>query len=253
MRIKDKVAIVTGAASGIGQATALLFAEEGAKVVVADIHERGGTDTVEQIRATGGEAVFVHADISCEADARCITECAVSAFNKVDVLVNDAAAFVIKGLEASVEDWTRSLGTNVIGTALVSRYASENMKRNGGGAIVNVSSQSAFFAQPSFVSYSSTKAAILAMTRCMALDLAPAKIRVNTVCPGTILTPASMGHVRLLGWTVEQFEQTEGAKTILNRIGRPREVAHAILFLCSDEASFITGACLLVDGGRTAL
>jgi NAD(P)-dependent dehydrogenase (short-subunit alcohol dehydrogenase family) len=146
---------------------------EGAKLVVADINERGGTDTVEQIRAKGGEAVFVCADISCEADARRIAEGAVSAFNKVDILVNDAVAFVIKGLEASVEDWTRLLGTNVIGTALVSRYASENMKRNGGGVIVNVSSQSAFFAQPSFASYSSTKAAILALTRCMALDLAP--------------------------------------------------------------------------------
>jgi dihydroanticapsin dehydrogenase len=177
----------------------------------------------------------------------------VKAFGRVDILVNDAAAFVLKGLDATPEDWHRSLGTNVIGTALISRFASEQMKKNGGGAIVNIGSQSAFFAQREFLCYSSTKAAIVHMTRLMALDLAPFKIRVNTVCPGTIVTGATLGHVAREGITLEQFEATEGGRTILGRTGTPREVAYAILFLASDEASFITAACLLVDGGRTAL
>lgn len=253
MRVKDKVAIITGAASGIGEATALLFAEEGAQVVVADIDETGGKKTVAQAAEMSRHAIFVKADISQEAGAKEIVEAAVKAFNRVDILVNNAASFVQKGLEAGVEDWRRCFDTNVVGTALVSRYAAEQMKKAGGGSIVNISSQSAFFAQPNFITYSSTKAAILEMTRCMALDLAPANIRVNTVCPGTIVTPASYAHMRSLGLTLAQFDETEGSKTILKRTGKPREVAYAVLFLASDEASFITGAYLLVDGGKTAL
>ncbi len=253
MRLKGKVAIITGAASGIGEATAILFGEEGAKVLVVDINAEGGQKTVTQIRGKGGEATFVLADISKEPDAKRITGEAVRAYGRVDILVNNAAAFVLKGLEATVDDWQRSLGTNVIGTALVSRYAAEQMRNNGGGAIVNISSQSAFFAQPSFLAYSSTKAAIIHMTRLMALDLASSNIRVNTICPGTILTTASLGHIQREGLTVEQFDALEGGKTILKRIGKPREVAQAVLFLASDDASYITAACLLVDGGRTAL
>jgi NAD(P)-dependent dehydrogenase (short-subunit alcohol dehydrogenase family) len=253
MRLKDKVAIITGAASGIGEGTARLFAEEGAKVVVADRDAVGGEKTVAQIRNHGGQAIFAGADISQEADCRRVVGETVKAFGRVDILVNDAAAFVLKGLDATVDDWHRSLGTNVIGTALISRFASEHMKKNGGGAIVNISSQSAFFAQREFLCYSSTKAAIVHMTRLMALDLAPFKIRVNTLCPGTIVTGATLGHVAREGITLEQFEATEGGRTILGRTGTPREVACAILFLASDEASFITAACLLVDGGRTAL
>ena len=253
MRVKEKVAIITGAASGIGEATALLFVEEGAQVIVADIDEIGGQKTVAQAAEMNGDAIFVKADISQEDGAKEIVAAAVKAFNRVDILVNNAASFVQKGLEATVKDWQRCLDTNVIGTALMSRYAAEQMKKGGGGSIVNIGSQSAFFAQPNFITYSSSKAAILEMTRCMALDLAPAKIRVNTVCPGTILTPASFLHINRMGMTLAQFEETEGSKTILKRIGRPREVAYAALFLASDEASFITGAYLMVDGGKTAL
>jgi dihydroanticapsin dehydrogenase len=253
MRFKNKVAIITGGASGIGEATALLFGEEGAKVVVADLDAAGGNNTVAQIREKGGDATFVKADISKESDAKKITDEAARIYGRVDILVNNAAQFVLKGLEATVDDWQRSLGTNVIGTALVTRFASEQMKKSGGGAIVNISSQSGIFAQPAFITYSSTKAAILHMTRLMALDLAPAHIRVNTVCPGTILTQSNLAYLKKEGITLEQFEATEGGKTMLDRVGRPREVAHAILFLASDEASYITAALLSVDGGRTAL
>jgi NAD(P)-dependent dehydrogenase (short-subunit alcohol dehydrogenase family) len=253
MSVKDKVAIITGGSSGIGQATALLFAERGAHVVVADINETGGRSTVAQAAESKGDAIFVRADISQEDGAKAIVEAAVKAYGRVDILVNNAAAFMQKGLEATPEEWRCSFDTNVIGTALMSRYAAEQMKKAGGGAIVNISSQSAFFAQPNFVTYSSAKAAMLEMTRCMALDLAPANIRVNTVCPGTIVTPATFGYLNRMGLSLAEFEETEGSKTILKRTGKPREVAYAILFLASDEASFITGASLLVDGGKTAL
>ncbi len=251
MRLKDKVAIVTGAASGIGQATAEVFAEEGAKVVLADIDVKLGEAATRAIVERGGAAHFVSADISSEADARRIAEEAIRVFGRIDVLVNNAAAFVLKGLDATPEDWQHSLGVNIVGTAMVTRYAVEHMKKNG-GSIVNLSSISGLIAQPDFLAYSSTKAALLQMTRNMAIDLGRYRVRVNSICPGTIITPASYRHMEKLGLTLEQFDGQEGAKTFLGRAGRPREVAYAILFLASDEASFVTGASLLVDGGYTA-
>ncbi len=252
MRLKDKVAVVTGAASGIGQTTAEVFGEEGARVVVADVDREGGEKTAAGIRQKGGTAHFVHADISKDADARRISEETVRQFGRLDILVNDAAVFVLKGFEATVEDWQHSLGVNVIGTAMVTKYAAGQMKKTGGGAIVNLASISSFCAQPDFTAYSATKAALVQMTRNMALDLGPHKIRVNAVCPGTIITPASYRHMEKVGMTLEQFDAAEGAKTFLGRAGRAREVAAAILFLASDEASYITGAFLMVDGGYSA-
>lgn len=250
-RLKGKVAVVTGGAAGIGRATAILFAEEAAKVVIADLDAAAGGQVLAAIKKNGGEAIFVRTDISQEEDARRLAEEAVAAFGRIDVLVNNAAAFVLKGLEATVEEWKRSLEVNVIGTALVSRFAVEKMKDKG-GAIVNLGSISGFVAQPSFVTYSATKAALLQMTRNMAMDLAPFKIRVNCVCPGTILTNASQDHMRRMGMTQEQFMAEESPKHLLGRVGEPREVAYAILFLACDEASFITGTHLMVDGGYTA-
>ena len=240
-RLKDKVAIITGGAAGIGRATAELFAEEGAKVVVAD-----------RVMPEG-EALFVETDISNEEDCRRVCDEAVRTFGRLDILVNNAAVFVLKGVEATVDDWQRSLSVNLVGSALMSKYASEHMKQSGGGAIVNLGSISSFVAQPSFVTYSATKAAILQMTRNMALDLAPFNIRVNCVCPGTILTRATENHMALVGMSKEDFIAAEAPKHLLNRVGDPREVAYPILFLASDEASFITGAHLMVDGGYTTL
>src|ERR1041384_1090053 len=241
-RLKDKVAIITGGAVGIGRATAELFAEEGAKVVGADLLMPEDEEF---------EALFVETDISNEDDCRRVCDEAVRAFGRLDILVNNAAVFVLKGLEATVDDWHRSLSVNMIGTALMSKYASEHMKQSGGGAIVNLGSISSFVAQPSFMTYSSTKAAIIQMTRNMALDLAPFNIRVNCVCPGTILTRATENHMALVGMSKEEFIATEAPKHLLNRVGDPREVAYPILFLASNEASFITGTHLMVDGGYT--
>jgi dihydroanticapsin dehydrogenase len=251
MRLKDKVAIVTGAASGIGAATAILFAQEGASVVVADVQAEAGEKIVSQIRDQGGKALFVKTDVSKEEEARRVSDGAVKAFGKLDILVNNAAAFVLKGLDATVDEWQRSLAVNVIGVALCSKYAAQAMKKTGQGAIVNLGSISGFVAQPEFIAYSATKGALVQMTRNMAMDLAPFNIRVNCVCPGTILTPASYAHMAQAGVSLEQFLAEEGPKHLLNRVGEPREVAYAILFLASDEASFITGTHLMVDGGYT--
>jgi NAD(P)-dependent dehydrogenase (short-subunit alcohol dehydrogenase family) len=208
---------------------------------------------VAQIREKGGDAIAIRGDISVEADAKKIVDETVKAYQRLDILVNNAAAFVLKGLDATVADWQKSLGTNVVGMALLSRFASEQMKKNGGGAIVNLASMSAFIAQKEFLCYSTSKAAIVQMTRLMALDLAPANIRVNSICPGTILTQATLGHVAKEGITLEEFDKMEGGKAMLGRIGRPLEVANAALFLASDESSYITATYLMVDGGRTAM
>lgn len=246
-RIQDKVAVVTGGATGIGEATAALFAEEGASVLIVDRDPTGEAvaDRIERAR-------FRRADIANEEDVRGAIAFAESELGGIDILVNNAAVFVLKGLDATTEEWRRSLDVNVVGTSLCTRYAAESMKKRGGGAIVNLSSISGFIAQPEFLAYSATKAALVNMTRCMALDLAPHGIRVNCVCPGTIRTAATDRHMEQTGETEEEFLAANAPLHLLNRVGTPREVAYAVLFLASDEASFITATPLLVDGGYTA-
>jgi dihydroanticapsin dehydrogenase len=250
-RLHDKVAVVTGAAAGIGEATAALFAEEGARVVALDV-DPAGEAVAQRIRAQGGAALFVAADVSVEDDVRRAIDRSADEFGRIDILVNNAAVFVLKGLEATPEEWRRSLDVNVVGTALCTRHAVEVMRRGGGGSIVNLASISSFIGQPGFLTYSATKAALLNMTRCMAVDLAPDRIRVNCVCPATIRTAATDRHMAKTGQSEAEFLAEQAPLHLLNRVGTPREVAYAILFLASDEASFITGTPLLVDGGYLA-
>jgi NAD(P)-dependent dehydrogenase (short-subunit alcohol dehydrogenase family) len=250
-RLHGKVALVTGAAHGIGEATAELFADEGARVVVLDVDPTGEA-VAQRIRARGGTALFVTADISVEPDVQRATALAEETFERIDVLVNNAAVFVLKGLEASPADWHRALDVNVVGTALCTRYAAAVMRRGGGGSIVNLASVSGFVGQAGFLTYSATKAALINMTRGMAVELAPDNIRVNCVCPAVIRTGAGDRHQSQTGRSEAEFLAELAPLHLLGRVGTPREVANAILFLASDEASFITATPLLVDGGYLA-
>ena len=251
MRLANKTAIITGVGAGIGQAIALRFAEEGARLLLNDRNQAAGQATLAKVKELGAEAVLVAADISQEGDARSISRTAVERFGCIDILVNNAADFTQKNVEqAEVADWQKVLGVNVIGTALVSKHAIPHMKARG-GSIVNIASMSAVIAQPDFATYNASKGAILTMTKCMALDLAPFNIRVNSICPGCILTSASYREIERLGLTFEQWRDRAAPLHMLNRLGEPREVANAVLFLASDEASFITATHLMVDGGYT--
>ena len=253
MRLRDKVAIVTGGANGIGRAICELFAEEGASVVVADIERDAGLQTVDRIEAGGGKAVMVEMDVSREADVEGMVRSVVTALGRVDVLVSDAAAFSFGSVDtASQSDWDRALGVNVMGTAYCAKHVLPVMKEGGGGSIVVVASVSSFIAQPAFVPYNASKGALLQMTRCMALDMAPFNIRVNCVCPGAILTRATERHREFLGADREQFLRDAADASMMKRLGAPREIAYGALFLASDESSFMTGAPLVIDGGLTA-
>ncbi len=252
MRLQEKTAIVTGVGAGIGEAVAVRFAEEGARLVLNDISAAAAERTLRKVRDLGAKAVVAVADISQEASARSISDAAVAAFGGIDILVNNAADFTQKNIEAAeLADWQRVLGVNVIGTALVSKFAIPHLKGKG-GAIVHLASMSGLIAQPDFATYNASKGAVLTLTKCMAMDLAPYKIRVNAVCPGAVLTSASYREIERMGLTFEQWRDRVAPLHLLNRLGDPREVANAVLFLASDEASFITGTHLMVDGGYTA-
>jgi NAD(P)-dependent dehydrogenase (short-subunit alcohol dehydrogenase family) len=250
MRLANKVAIVTGAGAGIGEAIALRFAAEGARLILADYNPVGVNALAGRLTGTFKDAIAVQADISDPDQAKSITEAAVKHFGGVDILVNNAADFTTKSVEdATVEDWQRVLNVNVIGTAMVAKFAIPEMKKRGGGAIVNMASISSMIAQSEFVTYNSSKAAILTMTRCMALDLAPSHIRVNSICPGCIFTTATEREWKRMGITKEEWIARNAPGHMMNRVGEPVEVANAVLFLASDEASFITATHLMVDGG----
>lgn len=252
MRLKDKRAVVTGAGNGIGRAIAMRFAMEGARVLVAEIEEGPGNETVKSIREAGGDAQFCHTDISDEQSIAAMADLAAKEFDSVDVLVNNAAAFIFGDIEnATMDDWQRVFAVNVTGPATCVRMMLPALRKAGGGAIVNIASVSGLIAQPKFVPYNSSKGALFQLTRCLAMDLAPDKIRVNAIAPGAVRTRATDRHIKSLGLDPETAYAEFARASVLNRMGTCEEIASAALFLASDEASFITGATLVVDGGAT--
>lgn len=254
-RLSGKVAVVTGGADGIGKATCELFASEGASVLIADVNGERGSALAREIESRGGRALFVETDVASEPGVVQMVSRTVRAFGKIDILVNNAAVFVLKGIDATVEEWRKILDVNVVGAALVAKHVVPEIRKAGGGAIVNLGSISSFIAQPQFVTYNATKAAIATMTRCMALDLAPDNIRVNAVCPGTVWTQIVERLTREAGMdrNAADTDPGWGGACMLKRLADPSEIAKAILFLASDDASYVTAAHLMVDGGYTAV
>ncbi|PZC41399.1 MAG: NAD(P)-dependent dehydrogenase, short-chain alcohol dehydrogenase family [Chloroflexi bacterium] len=252
MRLKSKKVIVTGGASGIGRAICTVFAKEGASVVVADIDESASLETLYQIQSEGGQATTITTDVSSEESVCEMVSASASFLGGVDILVNDAAAFVFGRLEdVTLKDWETVFGVNVIGASSTVKHTLPYLKRSASPNIVNIASVSGFIAQPAFVPYNTSKGALLQLTRCLAMDLAEFKVRVNAVCPGAIYTPATEKHIAFENADRDEFLEKAGQGSFLNRVGQPEEVAYAALFLASDEASFITGTHLVVDGGAT--
>ena len=253
-RLDGKVAAITGGASGIGEATARLFVEEGARIAIADMDTERGRMVADEIKAAGGEVIFVEAHMEREADASDFIRRTVERYGRLDILVNNAGMRLYQTVvEASEESWDAILGVNLKGYAFCAKAAIPQMRMTGGGSIINVASQRAFIAGGNMVQYDATKAAVTGLTRGMALDHATEGIRVNAVCPGPIFTRFHARRAAASGRTAEEFLDEFGRDTMLKRPGTPREVANCILFLVSDESSFVTAACLTVDGGQSAM
>ncbi|MGH7386179.1 MAG: SDR family NAD(P)-dependent oxidoreductase [Candidatus Rokuibacteriota bacterium] len=253
-RLSGKVAAITGGASGIGEATARVFAAEGAHVAIADIDAERGRAVADEIRATGARAIFLPTRTEREGDCVRFIQTTHAELGRLDILVNNAGMRLYQTVvDASEESWDAILGVNVKGYAFCAKAAIPLMRQTGGGSIVNVASIRAVVAGGAMVQYDTSKAAVAGLTRAMALDHAPEGIRVNAVCPGPIFTRFHEHRAPGSGKTVEQFRADFGRGTMLKRAGTPAEVAAGILFLASDEASYVTGTSLFVDGGHVAI
>jgi NAD(P)-dependent dehydrogenase (short-subunit alcohol dehydrogenase family) len=247
-RFKDKVAIVTGGANGIGRAIVEELCKEGARVMIADL-DPAGDDLVNELAGAGGEALFEQGNLADEDYCQAVVEQTLVHWGRVDYLVNNAFSFTAKGLDATYEDWERTFMVGPVAYANMTRLVAEPMKDQGGGAIVNMSSISAFIAQPNRWTYNAAKGAVHNLTKCMALDLAPDNIRVNSVSPGWIWTREVLKAAAIDGGGREKWDPIWGEFHMLRRCGEPVEVAAATLFLLSEDAAFITATDLAVDGG----
>ena len=244
-RLKDKIAVITGSGMGLGQEMALLFNREGARVVIFDINETAGRETVRQIREQEGEAIFVRGDVSNPDDATKLVGDAVDAYGGIDILVNNAGVQVEKNVPDTTEaEWDYVLGVNLKGTFLCSKAAIPEMRRQGGGSIICISSISGLTGQPNQASYNASKHGVIGLVRCMAYDHAQENVRVNAICPGSMNTPMAAN-------IPEEHLAPYRKASLLERFAEPIEVAYAALYLASDESSYVTGSVMVVDGGYT--
>ena len=249
MRLEGKVAVVTGAARGIGAACARRFAAEGAQVVIADILEEKGEATAQAIRDHGGSAAFIACDTGDGAQARALIEQTVSRLGRIDVLVNNAGIFTIANfLDVTEEDFDRVLRVNLRGYFLVGQAAAREMTAAGAGSIINMSSVNGVMAIESIAPYVVSKGGVNQLTSVMALALAPKGVRVNAIGPGTILTELSGSLI-----TDEAARRRVLSRTPMGRVGQPEEIAGIAVFLASDDSSYVTGQVIYADGGRMRL
>ena len=249
-RLDNKIALVTGAGSGIGRATALVFAREGAKVVVSDIVVEGGQETVQQIEAAGGEAIFVKADVSQAADVETLVAKTVETYGRLDCAFNNAGieGGVKPTIDCTEEEFDRTIAVNLTGVWLCMKYELQQMLSQGGGAIVNTASAAGLVGFPGLPDYVASKHGVLGLTKTAALEYAKSGIRVNAVCPGVIQTPMVERGAQLS----PGFDELAVSMEPVGRFGQPAEIGEAVVWLCSDAASFVTGIPMQVDGGLVA-
>jgi NAD(P)-dependent dehydrogenase (short-subunit alcohol dehydrogenase family) len=252
MRLENKSAIVTGGAGGIGRATSLAFAAEGARVAVVDVQPGAAEAVAAEIRAAGGMAIALTADVSSESDIERVVADTVAEFGGVDIVFNNAG--IIRrttAVETTADEWDRVFGVNVKGIFLMCKHVVPVMAANGGGSIVNTGSGWGLKGGAQAISYCASKGAVVNMTRALAIDHGPQGIRVNSVNPGDVNTGMLRDEARQLGQETGSF-LAEAADRPLQRMGEPREIAAAVVWLASDESSYVTGSALVVDGGGIA-
>jgi len=252
MRLKDKVALITGGTSGIGEATALLFAKEGAEVAITGRNQKRGAAVVKRIKEVGNGSAFIHADVSVAADCRRAVDETVAAFGRLDILFNNAGVFYPQtALECSEKEWDEQIDVNLKGTFLMSKFALPVMIQEGRGVIINNSSGWGIVGGDHAVAYCASKGGVVLMTKAMAIDHGPQGIRVNCICPGDVETPMLPADAKMRGLKWEDYIAGCASRP-LGRVGTVEEIAKSVLFLASDDSSFMTGAALVVDGGGTA-